>query len=85
MVLMRTTIDLDAQLLNTVRTIAAARNQTLSRALCDLAWKGLQPEPARHRKRNGFPVMRPQPGARTVTAGHVARLMEEMEQAEIQS
>ena len=84
MTFMRTTIDVDAPLLNTVRTIAAARNQTLSRALCDLAWKGLQPEPARHRKRNGFPVMRPQQGARTVTAGQLAQLMEEMEQAELQ-
>ena len=29
--------------------------------------------------------MRPQQGARIVTAGHVAQLMEEMEQAEVQS
>lgn len=80
MVVMRTTIDLEEPLLNTVKSIAAARNQTLSRALSDLAWKALQPEPSRHRKRNGFPVMQPQPGARTVTAGHVAQLMEEMDQ-----
>ncbi len=69
MILVRTTINPGEPLLNTVRTSAA----------------GPRPEPARPRKRNGFPVMRPQPGARTVTARHVARRMKEMEQVEVQA
>ncbi|MBS1829260.1 MAG: hypothetical protein JST93_28415 [Acidobacteria bacterium] len=40
---MRTTIDLDEELLRTAKLIASNRNLSLSQVICELAWKGLRP------------------------------------------
>jgi hypothetical protein len=77
---MRTTIDLDEELLRTAKSIAEARRETLSRVISDLAWKGLEPEGGRRKTRNGFPLLAARPGARPVTAEHVAELLEEADQ-----
>ena len=76
---MRTTIDLDEELLRTAKSIAEARHQTLSKVISELAWKGLAPEATQRRTRNGFPLMRVNPGARPVTPEHVAELMDEFD------
>src|SRR5258708_34812773 len=75
---MRTTLDLDEELLRTAKTIAAGRKQTVSAVISQLAWKGLQPEPKRYGRRNGFPVLKPVPGGRVITPEHVAELLDEM-------
>jgi predicted DNA-binding ribbon-helix-helix protein len=75
----RTTIDLDEELLRTAKSIADARHVSLSKVICELAWKGLAPEATQRRTRNGFPLLRVNPGARPVTAEHVADLMDEFD------
>ena len=77
---MRTTLDLDEELLRTAKTIAAARRQTVSRVISELAWKGLKPEAKIYGRRNGFPVLKPLPGGQPVTPEHVAQLLKEMDE-----
>jgi hypothetical protein len=72
---MRTTIDLDDELLRTAKNIAEVRGQSLSKVISDLAWKGLRPDPARGETRNGFPVLPVRPGAHAVTPEHVTELL----------
>ena len=77
---MRTTLDLDEELLRTAKTIAARRKETVSQVISQLAWKGLRPESADYGRRNGFPVLKALPGGRTVTSEHVAQLLEETDE-----
>lgn len=72
---MRTTIDLDEELLRTAKDIAAAQRETLSTVITRLAWKGLEPDRQARRVRNGFALLPPRPGAKTVTSEHVAELL----------
>ena len=76
---MRTTVDLDDELLRTAKAISEANHQTLSRVISDLAWKGLRPELPAYRKRNGFPVLRSSPSAQPVTIEHVNEMAAESE------
>jgi hypothetical protein len=71
----RTTIDLDDELLLTAKNMASLRGQTLSRVISELAWTGLRPDRNSGATRNGFPVLPVRPGARVVTPEHVAELM----------
>jgi hypothetical protein len=75
----RTTIDLDEELLRTVKTLAQSRGQTLSRVIADLAWRGLRPDPDELGTRNGFPVLPARSGALPVTPEHVADLLDEVD------
>jgi hypothetical protein len=75
----RTTIDLDDELLRTAKAISEANHQTLSRVISDLAWKGLRPDLPGYRKRNGFPVLRASPSAQPVTIEHVNEMAGESE------
>jgi hypothetical protein len=60
---MRTTLDIDDDLLAAAKELAAARGVTAGRVISDLVRKGL--EPARSaRSRNGVPLL-PRRGART--------------------
>ena len=61
--LMRTTLDIDDDLLMAAKELAAARGVTAGRVISDLVRKGL--EPARSaRSRNGVPLL-PQRGPRS--------------------
>lgn len=64
----RTTLDLDLDVLQAAKEIAAARNTTAGKVLSELARKGLA-QPARSaRTRNGVPLLPRQPeGARRAT------------------
>ena len=73
---MRTTIDLDDELLRTAKNIAEVRGQTLSRVISELAWNGLRPNPDCIATRNGFPVLPVRPGSLPVTPEHVAALLD---------
>ncbi len=81
--MMRTTINLDEELLRTAKAIAATRRETLSKVISDLAWKGLSPEPTSFSTRSGFPLLPARPGALPVTAQHVADLLDALDQDEI--
>jgi hypothetical protein len=75
-VMMRTTIDLDEELLRTAKSISELKGQTLSRVVSELAWKGLRAETAGGGFRNGFPVLPLRGGSRPVTPQHVAEMLE---------
>lgn len=74
---MRTTIDLDEELLRTAKAIAAIRGETLSRVIGDLAWQRLHRQPEEQPTRNGFPLLPARPGAQLVTPEHVEELLAE--------
>lgn len=76
---MRTTIDLDEELLRTAKDMAAARGKTLSHVITELAWKGLSPAKPVRRHRNGFPLLPARPGAGMVTAEHVHDMLNRMD------
>lgn len=73
--MMRTTVDLDDSVLAAARAIAQARGVSLSRAISDLARRGLAPVD-RVRRRDGFPVF-DVAGADPITAATVAELLSE--------
>ncbi|MFN7936987.1 MAG: hypothetical protein U0R19_26935 [Bryobacteraceae bacterium] len=72
---MRTTIDIDDELLRTAKLLASNRNQTLSQVICDLAWSGLRPSARSYNTRSGFPVLKRMRGSAAVTPDHVNQLL----------
>ncbi len=74
---MRTTVNLDEDVLQAARDLAAVRRSTLGQVLSELARKGLQGDRERGRTRNGVPLLPRRRGARTVTTEAVRRLLEE--------
>jgi hypothetical protein len=73
---MRTTVDIDEDILRTAKTLAAEKGQTMGRVLSDLARRGLTPSPTETRVRNGVPLLMPKPGAKPVTSEMVKELLE---------
>ena len=59
---MRTTLDLDEDILQATKEIAAARRTTAGKVLSDLARKALAPARA-SQVRNGVPLLPRRPGA----------------------
>ena len=60
---MRTTLDLDDDIVNVGKQLAAQRHLTLGQVISDLARQGLEPR-ARGKVRNGVVLFTPKPGAR---------------------
>ena len=56
---MRTTIDLDDDILQAAKELAAGRGMTIGRVVSDLARKGLAAGPREVTVRNGVPVLAP--------------------------
>jgi hypothetical protein len=77
---MRTTVDLDEDVLRVAKDLAHERAQSLGRVLSDLARSGLQPrETATLKvpgKSHGVPVLPRIPGAKPVTSRIVKDLLE---------
>jgi hypothetical protein len=73
---MRTTIDLDEDVLRVAKDLAAERSESLGRVLSDLARRGLQPRQKPLATRNGVPILPRLPGARPVTSRIVKELLE---------
>jgi hypothetical protein len=73
---MRTTVDLDEDILRTAKDLARESEQSLGRVLSDLARRGLKPSILKLKTRNGVPLLVPKPGARTFTSEHVKELLE---------
>ena len=82
---MRTTIDLDDELLRTAKAISDVNHQTLSRVISDLAWKGLRPDSPSYTTRNGFPVLQAPPSVSPVTTEHVREMAEQFEDGKLAS
>lgn len=74
---MRTTLEIDKDVLQAAKEIAAIRATTAGRVLSDLARKALEPKRAR-RVRNGVPLMPRRPkGSARPTMDFVNRLRDE--------
>jgi len=72
---MRTTVDIDDDVMQAAKELARARKKTAGQILSDLARKGL--EPAHEvRVRNGVPLLPREPG-RIVTVEMVEALLDE--------
>ena len=75
---MRTTLDIDDDVMQAAREIARLKNQGVSRAISDLARRGLVPEMAPVIEvRDGIPVWTHGPGALPVTNELVRNLADE--------
>lgn len=77
---MRTTVDLDEDILRISKDLAEERSQSLGRILSDLARRGLEPQRAASEKApaksHGVPVLPRLPGAKPVTSKVVRELLE---------
>jgi hypothetical protein len=74
---MRTTLDIDEDVLESAKTLAAKRGTTAGRVLSELARSALAPRGRASRMRNGVPVLPTQRLARIVTPENVNRLGDE--------
>ena len=73
---MRTTLDLDEDVLQAAKEIGQLRRKTAGQVLSDLARKALEPRPG-VRVRNGVPLLPIRPGGRIMTMAEVNRLRDE--------
>jgi hypothetical protein len=72
----RTTVDIDEDILRAAKDLAEERSQSLGRVLSELARKGLQPSTQPLDARNGVPLLPRKSGARPVTSQMVKDLLE---------
>jgi hypothetical protein len=73
---MRTTLDLDDDVIQSAKEIAAYRGSTAGRVISDLVRKALQPAGPEPTVRNGVPLLsRQAPGSRLVTSKAVNELL----------
>lgn len=73
---MRTTVDLDEDILRTAKQLARESEQSLGRVLSDLARRGLKPETPKFKMRNGVALLPSKPGAKPITTEMVKELLE---------
>lgn len=73
---MRTTVDLDEDILRVAKDLARDSDQSLGRVLSDLVRRGLEPPPKTVSVRGGIPVFPRLPGAKPVTSEMVKELLE---------
>lgn len=74
---MRTTVNLDEDVLHAARAIARSEQRGLGAVVSDLARRGLAPSPEVIADEDGFPVFRVQAGSRPITDAMVDRALEE--------
>lgn len=74
---MRTTLDIDDDILQAAKELASVRRTTAGKVLSELARKGLEPRDDSAEVRNGVPLLPPREGERPVTLDVVDRLQEE--------
>ena len=70
---MRTTLDLDDEVLAAARRIAVARSKSIGQVVSELARRGLETRPASTTKTTGFPVFRVSKQARPLTLDDVSQ------------
>lgn len=74
---MRTTLNLDEDVLQAVKEIARLRGSTAGAVLSALAREALRTTAPSVTTRNGVPLLDPIVGARVVSSEHVTELLEE--------
>jgi hypothetical protein len=75
---MRTTLDIDDDILQAAKEIAAVEGRTAGKVLSELARKGLIPSRQKVRVRNGVPLLPPPaPGTPPMTMKRVNELRDE--------
>ena len=74
--LMRTTLDLDEEMLGVAKQLASQQGVSMGKVVSDLMRQALAPKKA-PRTRNGVPIFEPKPGARPITLELVNRLRDE--------
>jgi hypothetical protein len=74
---MRTTVNLDDDVLRAAKELAALSGQTLGEVLTHLVRSALDPERDDLSERNGVPLLAPKADARMVTSDDIARLLDE--------
>lgn len=76
--IVRTTLDLDPDVLQAAKEIAAAKGSTAGRVISDLVRKALEPAAASPKVRNGVPLMPRRPaGSPPITVKFVEDLLDE--------
>jgi hypothetical protein len=76
---MRTTLDVDDDVLQAVKELAGLQKKTAGQLLSELARKALAPLPhTRSRMRNGVPLLPSRPEASIMTMADVNRLRDEV-------
>lgn len=73
---MRTTLEIDDDVLLAAKELAAAQKCTPGKVLSELARKPLGPSKKPVARRNGIPLLPPRKGARPVTSATVTSLLE---------
>ena len=74
--MVRTTLDIDDDLLQAAKELGAMQKKTAGQILSELARKGLYRE-RKYVVRNGVPVIHRQPGSPVITSADVRRWMDE--------
>lgn len=74
---MRTTLNLDEDVLWAAKELAAQRSVPVGQVVSDLARKALAPPDDRLKKRNGVPLLPPRDGARPVSLAAVNALRDD--------
>jgi len=74
---MRTTLDIDEDVLESAKAIAANRGTSAGHIISELARRALAPKEHSAHKRNGIRLLPPRKGARLVTPELVNRLRDE--------
>ena len=73
----RTTLNLDDDVIETAKALASQKGQSLGEAVSELIRRAVQPAAKAPTKRNGIPLFPVARGARRVTPGIVAELLDE--------
>lgn len=71
---MRTTLDIDEDVLNAAKELAAVRSTTAGKVLSELARQALTPDREPRAVLNGVPLLPPRAGSHPVTLEEVNRL-----------
>ena len=74
---MRTTLDIDADLLQAAKELAALHKKTVGQMVSELIRKGLERPAPTTRIRNGIPLLTPRPGMPPITMAMVNALRDE--------
>lgn len=74
---MRTTLDIDQDVLHIAKEMATLRKTTAGKVLSELARQGLRPPDITPDTRNGVPLLPPRPGERPVSMELVNKLRDQ--------
>jgi hypothetical protein len=74
---MRTTLDIDADVLQAAKELAAVHQKTVGQIVTDLLRRALEPPASAPRIRNGVRIFRHRPGAPPTTMAMVNQLRDE--------